>query len=39
MLEVGTGLGYQSAILAELQLKSVCTVEIIEELAAEAASA
>ena len=35
VLEVGTGLGYQSAVLAELA-KTVCTVEIIEELAAEA---
>ena len=35
VLEVGTGLGYQSAVLAELA-KTVCTLEIIEELAAEA---
>jgi protein-L-isoaspartate(D-aspartate) O-methyltransferase len=35
VLEIGTGLGYQSAILAELA-GQVCTVEIIEELAAEA---
>jgi protein-L-isoaspartate(D-aspartate) O-methyltransferase len=35
VLEVGTGLGYQSAVLAELA-NTVCTVEIIEELAAEA---
>jgi protein-L-isoaspartate(D-aspartate) O-methyltransferase len=32
VLEVGTGLGYQSAVLAELA-GSVCTVEIIDELA------
>jgi len=35
VLEIGTGLGYQSAILAELVAK-VYTIEIIEELAAEA---
>lgn len=35
VLEIGTGLGYQSAILAELATR-VFTVEIIEELAAEA---
>lgn len=35
VLEIGTGLGYQSAILAELAAR-VFTVEIIEELAAEA---
>jgi len=35
VLEVGTGLGYQSAILAELA-RHVFTVEIIEELAREA---
>lgn len=35
VLEVGTGLGYQAAILAELA-KKVYSVEIIEELAAEA---
>jgi protein-L-isoaspartate(D-aspartate) O-methyltransferase len=35
VLEVGTGLGYQAAILAELA-KRVYTVEIIEELAQEA---
>lgn len=35
VLEIGTGLGYQSAILAELAAR-VCTVEIIEELAGEA---
>ena len=35
VLEVGTGFGYQAAILAELALK-VYTVEIIEELADEA---
>ena len=32
MLEIGTGLGYQAAVLAELALK-VYSVEIIEELA------
>jgi len=35
VLEIGTGLGYQSAILAELA-GQVYTVEIIDELAAEA---
>jgi protein-L-isoaspartate(D-aspartate) O-methyltransferase len=35
VLEVGTGLGYQSAILAELVTR-VFTVEIVEELAVEA---
>jgi protein-L-isoaspartate(D-aspartate) O-methyltransferase len=35
VLEIGTGLGYQSAILAELATR-VWTVEIIEELATEA---
>jgi protein-L-isoaspartate(D-aspartate) O-methyltransferase len=35
VLEIGTGLGYQSAILAEL-VKRVYSVEIIEELADEA---
>lgn len=35
VLEIGTGLGYQAAILAELA-KKVYSVEIIEELAAEA---
>src|SRR5215475_1102935 len=35
VLEIGTGLGYQSAILAELA-KHVFSVEIIEELASEA---
>ena len=35
VLEVGTGLGYQTAILAELASK-VFTIEIIEELASEA---
>jgi protein-L-isoaspartate(D-aspartate) O-methyltransferase len=34
-LEVGTGLGYQTAILAELTAR-VWTIEIVEELAAEA---
>ncbi len=36
MLEIGTGSGYQAAVLAEL-VKSVYTVEIIEALAVEAA--
>ncbi|MDX1425053.1 MAG: protein-L-isoaspartate(D-aspartate) O-methyltransferase [Kiloniellales bacterium] len=36
VLEIGTGLGYQAAILAEL-VDQVYTVEIIEELALEAA--
>ena len=35
VLEVGTGLGYQTAILAELAGK-VCSVEVIEEFAAAA---
>ena len=35
VLEIGTGLGYQSAVLAELA-ENVYTVEIIEELASEA---
>jgi protein-L-isoaspartate(D-aspartate) O-methyltransferase len=35
VLEIGTGLGYQAAILAQLARK-VCSVEIIEELAAQA---
>ncbi len=35
VLEIGTGLGYQSAILAELA-ETVYTVEIIEELTSEA---
>jgi protein-L-isoaspartate(D-aspartate) O-methyltransferase len=35
VLEIGTGMGYQAAILAELAA-AVCTVEIIEELAQEA---
>jgi protein-L-isoaspartate(D-aspartate) O-methyltransferase len=35
VLEIGTGLGYQSAILAELA-KDIFSVEIIEELAKEA---
>ncbi len=34
VLEVGTGLGYQTAVLAELSRK-IYTVEIVEELAAE----
>jgi len=37
VLEVGTGSGYQAAILAELSQK-VCTIEIIEPLAQEAAA-
>ncbi|HXX86028.1 MAG TPA: protein-L-isoaspartate(D-aspartate) O-methyltransferase [Casimicrobiaceae bacterium] len=35
VLEIGTGSGYQAAILAELA-RSVCTIEIVEPLAAEA---
>jgi protein-L-isoaspartate(D-aspartate) O-methyltransferase len=35
VLEVGTGLGYQAALLAELA-GTVCTVELVPELAAEA---
>jgi protein-L-isoaspartate(D-aspartate) O-methyltransferase len=35
VLEIGTGLGYQSAILAQLARK-VCSIEIIEELGREA---
>ena len=35
VLEIGTGLGYQAAILAELGGR-VCTIEIVEELATEA---
>jgi len=38
VLEIGTGSGYQAAILAEV-VAEVYTVEIIEELAAQAASA
>jgi protein-L-isoaspartate(D-aspartate) O-methyltransferase len=34
VLEIGTGLGYQAAVLAELA-GEVCTVEIVEELAEE----
>ena len=37
VLEVGTGLGYQAALLAELAAR-VCSVEIIEELASAARS-
>jgi protein-L-isoaspartate(D-aspartate) O-methyltransferase len=37
VLEVGTGLGYQAAILAEL-VDRVWSVEVVEELATEAAS-
>ncbi len=37
VLEIGTGLGYQAALLAELA-RSVYTVELIPELAAQAAS-
>jgi len=35
VLEIGTGSGYQAAILAELA-KDVCTIEIVEPLATEA---
>ncbi len=35
MLEIGTGSGYQAAILADLA-QTVCTIEIIEPLAREA---
>lgn len=35
VLEIGTGLGYQAAVLAELA-ENVFTIEIIEELASEA---
>ena len=35
VLEIGTGSGYQAAILAEL-VRTVCTIEIIEPLAKEA---
>jgi protein-L-isoaspartate(D-aspartate) O-methyltransferase len=35
VLEIGTGSGYQAAILAELA-RSVCTIEIVEPLAVEA---
>jgi protein-L-isoaspartate(D-aspartate) O-methyltransferase len=35
VLEVGTGSGYQAAVLAELA-RSVCTIEIVEPLAVEA---
>jgi protein-L-isoaspartate(D-aspartate) O-methyltransferase len=38
VLEVGTGSGYQAAVLAELTSK-VCSIEIISELAARAAAA
>ena len=37
VLEIGTGSGYQAAILAEL-VATVCTIEIIEPLAREAAA-
>ena len=37
VLEIGTGSGYQAAILAEL-VGTVCTIEIIEPLAREAAA-
>jgi protein-L-isoaspartate(D-aspartate) O-methyltransferase len=37
ILEIGTGLGYQAAVLAELA-QQIYTVEIIQELAQEAAS-
>ena len=36
VLEIGTGSGYQAAILAELA-QTVCTIEIVEPLAREAA--
>jgi protein-L-isoaspartate(D-aspartate) O-methyltransferase len=36
VLEIGTGLGYQAALLAELAGR-VCSVEVVEELATEAA--
>jgi protein-L-isoaspartate(D-aspartate) O-methyltransferase len=36
VLEIGTGLGYQSAVLAELAGR-VCSIEIIDELAQRAA--
>jgi protein-L-isoaspartate(D-aspartate) O-methyltransferase len=36
VLEIGTGSGYQAAILAEL-VRTVCTIEIVEPLALEAA--
>jgi protein-L-isoaspartate(D-aspartate) O-methyltransferase len=36
VLEIGTGSGYQAAILAEL-VRTVCTIEIVEALAREAA--
>jgi len=35
VLEVGTGSGYQAAVLAEL-VRAVCTIEIVEPLAVEA---
>src|SRR6267143_7259781 len=35
VLEIGTGLGYQAAVLAELA-KKVCSIEIISELASQA---
>ena len=38
VLEVGTGSGYQAAVLAELAGK-VCSIEVIPELAASAAAA
>jgi protein-L-isoaspartate(D-aspartate) O-methyltransferase len=37
VLEIGTGSGYQAAILAEL-VATVCTIEIVEPLAREAAA-
>ena len=37
VLEIGTGLGYQAAVLGQL-VRRVCSVEIIEELAVEATS-
>ncbi len=38
MLEVGTGSGYQAAVLAELA-GNVCSIEVVPELAASAAAA
>ncbi len=38
VLEIGTGSGYQAAVLAELA-RSVCSIEVIPELAASAAAA
>ena len=38
VLEIGTGSGYQAAVLAELA-RTVCSIEVIPELAASAAAA